>query len=54
MVEEGLKWESRHLLQEVYENDSKLFLEPEKNCTDPGKTETETHAKKIHGTRSSY
>ncbi|KAF3842446.1 hypothetical protein F7725_024397 [Dissostichus mawsoni] len=35
MVEEGLKWESRHLLQEVYENDSKLFPEQEKNCTDP-------------------
>ncbi|XP_063731076.1 sodium/potassium/calcium exchanger 3 [Eleginops maclovinus] len=35
MVEEGLKWESRHLLQELYENDSKLFSEPEKNCTEP-------------------
>ncbi|KAI9524983.1 hypothetical protein NQZ68_012493 [Dissostichus eleginoides] len=40
---EGLKWESRHLLQEVYENDSKLFPEQEKNCTDPDTKGTDVH-----------
>uniref|UniRef100_UPI0037E7C9E0 sodium/potassium/calcium exchanger 3 n=1 Tax=Semicossyphus pulcher TaxID=241346 RepID=UPI0037E7C9E0 len=35
MVEEGARWESRHLLQEVYDNESKLYAEPEKNCTEP-------------------
>ncbi|XP_044069428.1 sodium/potassium/calcium exchanger 3 isoform X2 [Siniperca chuatsi] len=35
MVEEGAKWESRHLLQEVYDNKSKLYSEREKNCTEP-------------------
>lgn len=38
IVEEGARWESRHLLQEVYENGSQLYSEPEKNCTEPGKT----------------
>lgn len=35
---EDAKWESRHLLQEVYDNESKLYSDPEKNCTEPGKT----------------
>ncbi|XP_030298303.1 sodium/potassium/calcium exchanger 3 [Sparus aurata] len=35
IVEEGARWESRHLLQEVYENGSQLYSEPEKNCTEP-------------------
>ncbi|XP_049927763.1 sodium/potassium/calcium exchanger 3 [Epinephelus moara] len=35
VVEEGARWESRHLLQEVYDNESKLYSEPEKNCTEP-------------------
>ena len=38
IVEEGARWESRHLLQEVFENGSQLYSEPEKNCTEPGKT----------------
>lgn len=38
VVEEEARWESRHLLQEVYDNESKLYTEPEKNCTEPGKT----------------
>ncbi|KAM4614615.1 sodium/potassium/calcium exchanger 3 [Polymixia lowei] len=34
--EEAARWESRHLLQEVYDNDSDLLAEPEsKNCTEP-------------------
>ncbi|XP_059215757.1 sodium/potassium/calcium exchanger 3 [Centropristis striata] len=33
--EEAGRWESRHLLQEVYENESKLYPEPAKNCTEP-------------------
>ncbi|KAM7385041.1 hypothetical protein PAMP_001140 [Pampus punctatissimus] len=35
MVVEEARWESRHLLQEVYDNESKLYPEPEKNCTEP-------------------
>ncbi|XP_070697006.1 sodium/potassium/calcium exchanger 3 [Pempheris klunzingeri] len=35
VVEEGARWESRHLLQEVYDNESKLNSEPAKNCTEP-------------------
>nr|XP_046256969.1 sodium/potassium/calcium exchanger 3 isoform X1 [Scatophagus argus] len=35
VVEEGARWESRHLLQEIYDNKSKLYSEPEKNCTEP-------------------
>ncbi|KAM3605671.1 uncharacterized protein V6R79_002689 [Siganus canaliculatus] len=35
VVEEGARWESRHLLQDLYGNESKLFVEPEKNCTEP-------------------
>ncbi|XP_076600083.1 sodium/potassium/calcium exchanger 3-like isoform X1 [Chaetodon auriga] len=34
MVEEGARWESRNLLQEVYD-ESMLYSEPEKNCTEP-------------------
>ncbi|TNN33091.1 hypothetical protein EYF80_056743 [Liparis tanakae] len=34
--EGGERWESRHLLQEVYDNESRLFPEPAKNCTEPG------------------
>lgn len=37
MVVEEAKWESRHLLQE--DNKSKLYLEPDKNCTEPGKSQ---------------
>ncbi|XP_056291170.1 sodium/potassium/calcium exchanger 3 [Pseudoliparis swirei] len=33
--EGGERWESRHLLQEVYANESKLYPEPAKNCTEP-------------------
>lgn len=33
MVVEEARWESRHLLQE--DNHSKLYSEPEKNCTEP-------------------
>lgn len=36
-VEES-KWESRHLLQEIYDNESKLDSDLEKNCTEPGRT----------------
>lgn len=36
LVVEEAKWESRHLLQE--DNKSKLYLEPDKNCTEPGKS----------------
>ncbi|XP_032367713.1 sodium/potassium/calcium exchanger 3 [Etheostoma spectabile] len=35
VVDEGERWESRHLLQEVYDNESKLYSEPAKNCTEP-------------------
>ncbi|XP_010747475.1 sodium/potassium/calcium exchanger 3 [Larimichthys crocea] len=35
VVMEGARWESRHLLQEVYDNESNLYSEPEKNCTEP-------------------
>ncbi|XP_074532218.1 sodium/potassium/calcium exchanger 3 [Halichoeres trimaculatus] len=35
LVEEEARWESRHLLQELYDNESKLYAEPEKNCTEP-------------------
>lgn len=35
-VEEGARWESRNLLQEVYD-ESLIYSEPEKNCTEPGK-----------------
>ncbi|XP_078144827.1 sodium/potassium/calcium exchanger 3 [Centroberyx gerrardi] len=36
VVEEEARWESRHLLQEVYDNESNLFSDPEsKNCTEP-------------------
>lgn len=38
MVVEDARWGSRHLLQEFYDNESKLYSEPEKNCTEPGKT----------------
>uniref|UniRef100_A0AAQ4PTU3 Solute carrier family 24 member 3 n=1 Tax=Gasterosteus aculeatus aculeatus TaxID=481459 RepID=A0AAQ4PTU3_GASAC len=33
--EEGERWESRHLLQEVYVNESNPYSEPTKNCTEP-------------------
>uniref|UniRef100_A0A672HAP0 Sodium/potassium/calcium exchanger 3-like n=1 Tax=Salarias fasciatus TaxID=181472 RepID=A0A672HAP0_SALFA len=33
VVVEDARWESRHLLQA--DNDSKIYLEPEKNCTEP-------------------
>lgn len=38
---EGRSWESRHLLQEVvfYGNESRIYTELEKNCTEPGRTE---------------
>lgn len=36
MVVEEARWESRHLLQE--DNHSKLYSEPEKNCTEPGES----------------
>lgn len=38
---EGRSWESRHLLQEVvfYGNESRIYTEPEKNCTEPGRTD---------------
>ncbi|XP_077437436.1 sodium/potassium/calcium exchanger 3 [Vanacampus margaritifer] len=32
---EGPRWESRHLLQDFYDNQSKLFSELDKNCTEP-------------------
>ncbi|XP_060943411.1 sodium/potassium/calcium exchanger 3-like [Limanda limanda] len=32
---EEARWDSRHLLQEVFDNESKLYSEPEKNCTEP-------------------
>ncbi|KAL6101390.1 slc24a3 [Pungitius sinensis] len=32
--EQGERWESRHLLQEVYDNESNPY-EPTKNCTEP-------------------
>ncbi|XP_023281681.1 sodium/potassium/calcium exchanger 3-like [Seriola lalandi dorsalis] len=35
MVVEEARWGSRHLLQEIYDNESKLYSEPEKNCTEP-------------------
>ena len=38
VVVEEARWESRHLLQEIYDNESKLYSESEKNCTEPGKT----------------
>lgn len=41
VVMEGARWESRHLLQEVYDNESNLYSEPEKNCTEPGKSSWE-------------
>ncbi|XP_057704722.1 sodium/potassium/calcium exchanger 3 [Corythoichthys intestinalis] len=34
MLEES-RWESRHLLQEFYDNQSKLFTELDTNCTEP-------------------
>lgn len=34
VVLEEARWESRHLLQE--DNESRLYPEPEKNCTEPG------------------
>lgn len=42
---EGRSWESRHLLQEVvfYGNDSRIYTKPEKNCTEPGRTEQNIH-----------
>lgn len=46
VVEEGARWESRHLLQEVYDNESKFYSEPRKNCTDPGKTGREAWSAK--------
>ncbi|XP_034465346.1 sodium/potassium/calcium exchanger 3 isoform X2 [Hippoglossus hippoglossus] len=36
VVLEEARWGSRHLLQEVFDNESKLYSEPEKNCTEPG------------------
>ncbi|XP_076020497.1 sodium/potassium/calcium exchanger 3 [Genypterus blacodes] len=36
VMEEHARWESRHLLQDNYDNNSTQFVEPEsKNCTDP-------------------
>ncbi|XP_071403269.1 sodium/potassium/calcium exchanger 3-like, partial [Centroberyx affinis] len=36
VVEEEARWESRHLLQEVYDNESNLFSDPGiQNCTEP-------------------
>lgn len=37
-VGDAARWESRHLLQELYNTDIQVYIEPEKNCTDPGKT----------------
>ncbi|XP_068508739.1 sodium/potassium/calcium exchanger 3 isoform X2 [Syngnathus scovelli] len=35
VIPEEPRWESRHLLQDFYDNQSKLFSELEKNCTEP-------------------
>lgn len=37
-VGDAARWESRHLLQEVFNTEIQVYIEPEKNCTDPGKT----------------
>ncbi|KAF3708487.1 Sodium/potassium/calcium exchanger 3 [Channa argus] len=35
MAVEESRWESRHLLQQLYDNESQFYSEPEKNCTEP-------------------
>lgn len=39
-VEDAARWESRHLLQELLNTEIQVYIEPEKNCTEPGKTRT--------------
>lgn len=34
---DAARWESRHLLQEAFTTEIQVYIEPEKNCTDPGK-----------------
>lgn len=37
-TEEGARWESRRLLQETWDNETDLLLDPpSKNCTEPGR-----------------
>lgn len=35
---DAARWESRHLLQELFTTEIQVYIEPEKNCTDPGET----------------
>lgn len=37
-VGDAARWESRHLLQEAFDTEIQVYMEPEKNCTEPGKT----------------
>lgn len=39
-VGDTARWESRHLLQELLNTEIQVYIEPEKNCTEPGKTRT--------------
>lgn len=38
-VGDAARWESRHLLQDAFNTEIQVYIEPEKNCTEPGKTE---------------
>lgn len=38
VLEDAARWESRHLLQELFNTEIQAYNEPEKNCTDPGRT----------------
>lgn len=35
---DAARWDSRHLLQELFNTEIQMYIEPEKNCTDPGKS----------------
>lgn len=37
-VGDAARWESRHLLQEAFDTETQVYMEAEKNCTEPGKT----------------
>lgn len=37
-VGEAARWESRHLLQEAFNAEIQVYVEAEKNCTEPGRT----------------
>lgn len=37
-VGDAARWEGRHLLQEAFNTEIQVYIEAEKNCTEPGKT----------------